>query len=53
MANGVVGVDGEIASVDVVSLHDLLEDFRLVDGTFLHKVDDLVLLDDSMFGVVV
>ena len=53
MTHGVVSVDGEVTSVDVVSLEDLLEHFRLVDSAFLHKVDDLILLDDGMLGVVV
>ena len=53
MTHGVVSVDGEVTSVDVVSLEDLLEYLRLVDSAFLHKVDDLILLDDGMLCVVV
>mgnify|MGYP003330991012 FL=1 len=53
MTHGVVSVDGEVASVDVVSLEDHLEHLRLVDSAFLHKVDDLILLNDGMLCVVV
>jgi len=53
VTHSVVGVDREIACVDVVSFQYLLENFRLMDGSFFHKVDDLILLDDGMLGVVV
>lgn len=53
MTNSVVGVDREIACVDIVSLQYLLKNFRLMNGTFFHKVDDLILLNDGVLGVVV
>eukprot|EP00349_Pseudokeronopsis_sp_Brazil_P007901 CAMPEP_0202955590 /NCGR_PEP_ID=MMETSP1396-20130829/141_1 /ASSEMBLY_ACC=CAM_ASM_000872 /TAXON_ID= /ORGANISM="Pseudokeronopsis sp., Strain Brazil" /LENGTH=180 /DNA_ID=CAMNT_0049672239 /DNA_START=64 /DNA_END=606 /DNA_ORIENTATION=- len=52
-AHVVLCVDHEVAGVNVVSLEDLFEDFRLVDGAFLHEVDDLVLDDDLVVDVVV
>ena len=42
-ADVVFGVYGEVAGVNVVSLHDLFENFGLVNSSFLHKVNDLVL----------
>ena len=53
MTDSVVGVDSEVTCVNVVTLEYLLEHFRLVHRTFLHKVDNLILLDDGVLGVVV
>ena len=47
------GVDFKVTCVDIVTLHYHLEHFRLMHGTFLHKVDYLVLNGDCMVDVVV
>jgi hypothetical protein len=52
-SNVVRGVDFKVASVDIVTLHYHLEHFRLVHGTFFHKVDYLVLNGDGVVDVVV
>jgi len=49
----VVGVDREVSGVDVVSLEDHLQNFRLMHGTFLHQVQNLVLLSNRVVDVVV
>ena len=46
-------VDSEVRSVDIVSLHDHIKDFRLVNGSFLHEVDDLILDSDGVVHIVV
>lgn len=47
-----LSVDLEVARINVVTLHSHLEDLRLVNGTFLHKVDNLVLHCNSLVHVV-
>ena len=51
--HGLCGVDDEIAGVDVVSLHDHLEDLWLVNCALFHKVNDLVLDRDGVVHIVV
>lgn len=48
-----VGVDREVSRVDVVALEHHLQNLRLVHGTFLHQVQDLILLSDGVVHVVV
>jgi hypothetical protein len=48
-----LSVDGEVARVDIVSLHDHFKDFGLMNGTLLHEVDDLILDCDGVVDVVV
>ena len=46
-------VDDEVGGVNVVALHDHLENFRLVHRALLHELDHLVLHCDCMVNVVV
>jgi hypothetical protein len=46
-------VDFKVTRVDIVTLHNHLEHFRLMHGTLLHKVDYLVLDSDGMVDVVI
>jgi len=48
-----LSVDGEVARVNIVALHDHLEDFGLMNSTLLHEVDDLILDCDGVINVVV
>ena len=52
-SHGVVRVDDEVRGVNVVALEHHFHDLWLVDGAFLHEVDDLVLVVDGMVDVVV
>lgn len=49
----VLSVDNEVGGVNVVTLHDHLEDLWLMDGTLLHKVDNLILNHNCMINVVI
>ena len=49
----VVSVDHKVRSIDIVTLKNHLEDFRLVHSTFLHKLNHLVLHSDLVIDVVV
>jgi hypothetical protein len=49
----VVGVHREVSRVNVVALEHHLQNLRLMDGTFLHKVQNLILLSDGVVHVVV
>lgn len=48
----VSGVDHVITSINIVSLHDHLKDLRLVNSSFLHEVNDLILNHHSVIDVV-
>ena len=48
-----VGVHREVSRVNVVALEHHLQNLRLMDGTFLHKVQNLILLSDGVVHVVV
>ena len=52
-AESFLSVDDEVASVNVVALHDHFEDFRLMDSAFLHEADDLVLDSNGVINVVI
>ena len=45
-AHRLLRVDHEVTRVNVVAFHDHFEDFRLVYGSFLHEVDNLILDHD-------
>jgi len=49
----VIGVDGEVASINVVALEHHLEDFWLMNCAFLHETDYFVLLRDCLLDVMV
>ena len=50
----VVGsVDRKVRCVDVETLHYCLEELRLVNNTFLHEVEELILLCDTLLSEVV
>lgn len=49
----VVGVDDEIRCINVVAFQDHLEHFWLMDCTLLHELNDLILLSDRLFDVVI
>ena len=46
-------VNHEVARVNIVSLHYHFENFRLVNGTFFHELNALVLNCDSMVHIVI
>lgn len=46
-------VDAEVASIDVESLSDGFEYFRVVDCALFHEIEKLVLSGDSFFSEVV
>ena len=48
-----VGVHREVSRVNVVALEHHLQNLRLMDGTFLHKVQNLILLSDGVVHVVI
>lgn len=52
-AHGLSGVDSEVARVDIVALHDHIEDFRLMNSAFFHEVDHLILNCKSMVNIVI
>ena len=52
-AHRLLRVDYEVACVNIVTLHDHIEDFRLVYLTFLHEVNNLVLNSDRMVRIVI
>jgi hypothetical protein len=43
VSDGVIGVDHEVGGVNVVPLQDHLKDFWVMNSSFLHEVDYLVL----------
>lgn len=47
------GVNGEVRCVDVVAFEHHFEDLWLMDLSFLHEHDDLVLLGDGLFNIVI
>lgn len=49
----VSGVDAEIAGVNMESLGHGFEQFWMVDGSFLHEVEQLVLLGNTLLSEVV
>lgn len=53
MSNIIFCVDNEVFSVDVVALHDLLKDFRLMHCTFFHEVNSLIVVVHTIFLEVV
>lgn len=48
-----VSVDGEVRCVNIVTFQDHLEDFRIVDSSFFHEVDDFILLSDRMVHIMI
>ena len=52
-SDGVVSVDHEVRSIDIVTFKNHFEDLRLVYSTFLHKLNHLVLHGDLVINVVV
>lgn len=53
MPDGVISVDNEVRGIDVVAFCNHLEHLGLVNCTFFHKLDDFVLMGDSVINVVV
>lgn len=51
-ADIVLGVDLEIAGINVVALHDHFEDLRLMHRTLLHEIQNLILHSDRLVHVV-
>ena len=51
--DGVVCVDDIVDSIDVVALKYHVEHFWLVDSSFLHELNDFVLVVDGMVHIVV
>ena len=49
----VLGVDGEVRCVDIVSLHYHIEDLRLMHCSFLHEIDNLVLYNLALVYIVI
>ena len=49
----VVGVDDEVRCINVVAFQDHLEHFWLMDCTFFHELNDLILLADVLIDVVI
>ena len=52
-SDGVICIYDEVRGVDVVAFQDHLEHFWLMNGTFFHEVDDLILDDNSMVDIVI
>ena len=48
-----MSVDGKVARVNIVALHNHLEYFGLMNSTLFHEVDDLILDCDGVVNVVV
>lgn len=52
-AHVVRSVDGEVGAVDVVTLHNHLENFWLMHNSLLHEVNDFVLDCDGVVHIMV
>ena len=51
--HGLGSVDDEVRCVNVVTLHDHLENLGLVHCTLFHEVNDLILYCDCVINIVV